>query len=171
VLRSVAQHEQEEAQQRAQQARTRPRAAPSAAACLHQSPFFVHVSGCERFGQGSPAAGNDVLQACCASGVAGEVSGRYAGPALTALVPLQVKRVRCEASGVLVAKDKAIKRFIVRNIVDASAIRDIQDCSVVDGAPPANRDLVVRAADAATPAAALLQAGNNEESSSALCVV
>jgi small subunit ribosomal protein S26e len=44
-----------------------------------------------------------------------------------------VKRVRCEASGVLVAKDKAIKRFIVRNIVDASAIRDIQDSSVIDG--------------------------------------
>ncbi|CAL8470408.1 g9950 [Coccomyxa elongata] len=43
-----------------------------------------------------------------------------------------VKRVRCEASGVLVAKDKAIKRFIVRNIVDASAIRDIQDSSVID---------------------------------------
>jgi ribosomal protein S26 len=41
--------------------------------------------------------------------------------------------VRCEASGVLVAKDKAIKRFIVRNIVDASAIRDIQDASVLDG--------------------------------------
>ena len=47
----------------------------------------------------------------------------------------QVKRVRCEASGVLVPKDKAIKRFIVRNIVDASAIRDIQDSSVIDGAP------------------------------------
>ncbi|KAK9820942.1 hypothetical protein WJX74_010959 [Apatococcus lobatus] len=44
-----------------------------------------------------------------------------------------VRRVRCEASGVLVAKDKAIKRFIVRNIVDASAIRDIQDASVIEG--------------------------------------
>ena len=54
---------------------------------------------------------------------------------LSGHAPAQVKRVRCEASGVLVAKDKAIKRFIVRNIVDASAIRDIQDCSVVDGAP------------------------------------
>lgn len=44
-----------------------------------------------------------------------------------------VKRVRCEASGSLVPKDKAIKRFIVRNIVDASAIRDIQDASVFEG--------------------------------------
>lgn len=48
---------------------------------------------------------------------------------------LQVRRVRCEASGVMVPKDKAIKRFIVRNIVDASAIRDIQDSSVFDGEP------------------------------------
>jgi len=43
-----------------------------------------------------------------------------------------VRRVRCEASGVLVPKDKAIKRFIVRNIVDASAIRDIQDASSLE---------------------------------------
>ena len=46
---------------------------------------------------------------------------------------LQVKRVRCEASGALVPKDKAIKRFIVRNIVDASAIRDLQDSCAIDG--------------------------------------
>lgn len=46
---------------------------------------------------------------------------------------LQVKRVRCESSGVLVPKDKAIKRFIVRNIVDASAIRDLQDSCAVEG--------------------------------------
>lgn len=45
----------------------------------------------------------------------------------------QVKRVRCESSAIMVPKDKAIKRFIVRNIVDSSAIRDIQDACVYDG--------------------------------------
>lgn len=44
-----------------------------------------------------------------------------------------VRRVRCEQSGVLVPKDEAIKRFIVRNIVDASAVRDIQDASALEG--------------------------------------
>jgi small subunit ribosomal protein S26e len=44
-----------------------------------------------------------------------------------------VRRVRCESSGVLVPKDKAVKRFQVRNIVDASAIRDIQEASTIDG--------------------------------------
>mmetsp|Transcript_2285 Transcript_2285/g.15204 ORF Transcript_2285/g.15204 Transcript_2285/m.15204 type:complete len:108 (-) Transcript_2285:348-671(-) len=44
-----------------------------------------------------------------------------------------VKRVRCESSAIMVPKDKAIKRFIVRNIVDSSAIRDIQDACVYDG--------------------------------------
>ena len=44
-----------------------------------------------------------------------------------------VKRVRCEDSGVLVPKDKAVKRFQVRNIVDASAIRDLQESSTIDG--------------------------------------
>eukprot|EP00891_Asterochloris_glomerata_P009083 jgi/Astpho2/9083/gw1.00133.293.1_t len=48
----------------------------------------------------------------------------------------RVRRVRCEASGVLVPKDKAIKRFIVSGAalqVDASAIRDLQDASQIEG--------------------------------------
>lgn len=43
-----------------------------------------------------------------------------------------VNRVRCESSGAMVPKDKAIKRYIVRNIVDASALRDMQDACVID---------------------------------------
>lgn len=44
-----------------------------------------------------------------------------------------MKRVRCESSAAMVPKDKAIKRFIVRNMVDASAIRDLQDACAIDG--------------------------------------
>ena len=49
----------------------------------------------------------------------------------------QVKRVFCESSGALVPKDKAVKRFIVRNIVESAAIRDLQESCVFDCACPA----------------------------------
>lgn len=58
--------------------------------------------------------------------------GDYLAVIMPGCGEMQVRRVRCESSGVMVPKDKAIKRFIVRNIVDASAIRDIQDASVID---------------------------------------
>jgi len=38
-----------------------------------------------------------------------------------------VKRVSCIFSGKLVPKDKAIVRYVVRNIIEPSALRDIQD--------------------------------------------
>jgi len=40
-----------------------------------------------------------------------------------------VKRVRCVSTSKLIPKDKAVKRFVVRNIVDASSLRDIRDAS------------------------------------------
>merc|ERR1711990_419778 len=43
-----------------------------------------------------------------------------------------VKRVFCEASGSMVPKDKAVKRFLVRNIVESAAIRDLQGSCVYD---------------------------------------
>ena len=52
-------------------------------------------------------------------------------------LPSQVKRVNCESSGCLVPKDKAVARFIVRNIVESAAIRDLQESCVFDCARPA----------------------------------
>lgn len=43
------------------------------------------------------------------------------------------KNVRCCLTGKVVAKDKAIKRFTVRNMVDASSMRDLQEASAIEG--------------------------------------
>ena len=43
-----------------------------------------------------------------------------------------MKRVRCVSTGKAIPKDKAIKRFVVRNIVDASSLRDIRESSVYE---------------------------------------
>ena len=38
-----------------------------------------------------------------------------------------VKFVRCETSGARVPKDKAVKRYTVRNIVDSAGMRDLSE--------------------------------------------
>jgi len=40
-----------------------------------------------------------------------------------------IKHYRCASTGKAIPKDKAIKRFVVRNIVDASSLRDIKEAS------------------------------------------
>jgi small subunit ribosomal protein S26e len=41
-------------------------------------------------------------------------------------------RVRCASTAKAIPKDKAIKRFLVKNIVDASALRDIKEASAYE---------------------------------------
>lgn len=43
-----------------------------------------------------------------------------------------VKRVHCVFSNKLIPKDKAVTRYIVRNIIESSGLRDVQEACVYE---------------------------------------
>ncbi|CAC27034.1 40S ribosomal protein S26 [Guillardia theta] len=43
-----------------------------------------------------------------------------------------VRRIHCNLTGKLVPKDKAIVRYVIKNIVDLSSLRDLQDSCIYE---------------------------------------
>ena len=126
-------------------ARCLPSASPRCAKILHRLRAALGARG-GGVPAGGGAGGNgglgDIQGLGCVPGAA--LGGRFSGfgswaglcELRTASLPSLLPAPGADRCSRAATQDKAVKRYVVRNIVDAASLRDITEACAIEGAPP-----------------------------------
>ena len=106
-------------------------------------PWAPARGGCRRGAGRAGAAGSGISRALAVSPgrrwvAASPVSGAGRGfcKLRTASLPSLLPAPGADRCSRAATQDKAVKRYVVRNIVDAASLRDITEACAIEGAPP-----------------------------------
>ena len=126
-------------------ARCLPSASPRCAKILHRLRAALGArGGGEPAGGGAGGGGGlgDIQGLGCVPGAA--LGGRFSGfgswagllQTQNSIAPKPLLGSRADRCSRAATQDKAVKRYVVRNIVDAASLRDITEACAIEGAPP-----------------------------------